>query len=71
MQCLEVQPVAAVCSTPSCNGFSMGRYFCNICKFFDNDNRSVYCILNIVLDAVIAVVENLNSSRPFFRLSFC
>nr|PNR27802.1 hypothetical protein PHYPA_029954 [Physcomitrium patens] len=42
MQCLQVQPVAAVCSTPSCNGFSMARYFCNICKFFDNDDRDIY-----------------------------
>lgn len=41
MKCLEVQPVAAVCSTPSCDGFSMARYFCNICKFFDNDDRYV------------------------------
>jgi zinc finger-like protein len=41
MECLQVQPVAAVCSTPSCNGFSMARYFCNICKFFDNDDRYI------------------------------
>ncbi|CAM6015632.1 unnamed protein product [Sphagnum balticum] len=42
MQCLEVQPVSSTCSTSSCNGFPMARYFCSICNFFDNDDRHIY-----------------------------
>ncbi|KAK4804888.1 hypothetical protein SAY86_004705 [Trapa natans] len=41
MRCLEIQPVGPTCMTPSCNGFSMAKYYCNICKFFD-DERNVY-----------------------------
>ncbi|KAG0483121.1 hypothetical protein HPP92_011205 [Vanilla planifolia] len=41
MQCLNIQPVATTCKTPSCNRFSMAKYFCSICKFFD-DERAVY-----------------------------
>jgi hypothetical protein len=43
MQCLEVQPVSSTCSTSSCNGFPMARYFCSICNFFDNNDRCVFC----------------------------
>ncbi|GMY18394.1 zinc finger protein BRUTUS-like [Fagus crenata] len=41
MRCLKIQPVGPVCSTPSCGGFSMAKYYCSICKFFD-DERTVY-----------------------------
>ncbi|CAD5165963.1 unnamed protein product [Musa acuminata subsp. malaccensis] len=41
MRCLKVQPVGPTCRTPSCAGFSMAKYYCNICKFFD-DERNVY-----------------------------
>ncbi|KAM7479689.1 hypothetical protein LguiA_027902 [Lonicera macranthoides] len=41
MRCLEIQAVGPICTTPSCNGFSMARYYCKICKFFD-DERTVY-----------------------------
>ncbi|KAJ4806511.1 zinc finger protein-like protein [Rhynchospora pubera] len=41
MQCLIVQPVGPTCKTPSCNELSMAKYFCSICKFFD-DERTVY-----------------------------
>ncbi|CAN6451570.1 unnamed protein product [Victoria cruziana] len=41
MRCLKIQPVGPTCITPSCAGFSMAKYFCNICKFFD-DERTVY-----------------------------
>ncbi|XP_057416206.1 zinc finger protein BRUTUS-like isoform X2 [Lotus japonicus] len=41
MRCLNIQPVGPICMTPSCNGLSMAKYFCNICKFFD-DERNVY-----------------------------
>lgn len=37
MQCLKIQPIGTVCSTPSCNGFSMAKYYCSICKFFDDE----------------------------------
>uniref|UniRef100_A0A2C9VNG9 CHY-type domain-containing protein n=1 Tax=Manihot esculenta TaxID=3983 RepID=A0A2C9VNG9_MANES len=41
MRCLKIQPVGPVCTTPSCGGFSMAKYYCSICKFFD-DERNVY-----------------------------
>ncbi|PNX96066.1 zinc finger protein [Trifolium pratense] len=41
MACMTIQPVGPICTTPSCNGLSMAKYYCNICKFFD-DERNVY-----------------------------
>ncbi|KAL6182863.1 hypothetical protein ACLB2K_044275 [Fragaria x ananassa] len=41
MCCLNIQPVGPICTTPSCNELSMANYYCNICKFFD-DERTVY-----------------------------
>ncbi|KAH0756217.1 hypothetical protein KY290_026487 [Solanum tuberosum] len=41
MNCLKVQPVGPTCTTPSCNGLSMAKYYCSSCKFFD-DERTVY-----------------------------
>ncbi|XP_050221797.1 zinc finger protein BRUTUS-like [Mercurialis annua] len=41
MRCLNIQPVGPACTTPSCGGFSMAKYYCSICKFFD-DERNVY-----------------------------
>ncbi|XP_047324920.1 zinc finger protein BRUTUS-like At1g18910 [Impatiens glandulifera] len=41
MKCLIIQPVGPTCSTFSCNNFSMARYFCRICKLFD-DLRDIY-----------------------------
>ncbi|KAL9262924.1 Zinc finger protein BRUTUS-like protein [Drosera capensis] len=41
MNCLKIQPIGPVCTTLSCKGLSMAKYYCNICKFFD-DERTVY-----------------------------
>ncbi|KAI5083489.1 hypothetical protein GOP47_0003232 [Adiantum capillus-veneris] len=41
MRCLEIQPVAQNCATPSCESFSMAKYYCSICKLFD-DKREIY-----------------------------
>ncbi|XP_019436687.1 PREDICTED: zinc finger protein BRUTUS-like isoform X1 [Lupinus angustifolius] len=41
MRCLTIQPVGPICISSSCNGLSMAKYYCNICKFFD-DERNVY-----------------------------
>ncbi|MBA0616657.1 hypothetical protein Godav_026159 [Gossypium davidsonii] len=41
MSCLKIQPVGPICITPSCSGLSMAKYYCSICKFFD-DERNVY-----------------------------
>ncbi|KAJ3670660.1 hypothetical protein LUZ60_008086 [Juncus effusus] len=43
MKCLKVQPISPNCSTPSCNGFSMAKYYCNICKLFDDDRNIYHC----------------------------
>lgn len=37
MKCLQMQPVGPMCRTPSCNGFSMAKYYCSSCKFFDDE----------------------------------
>lgn len=41
MCCLKIQPVGPICKTPSCEGLSMAKYYCSICKLFD-DERTVY-----------------------------
>ncbi|XP_057812774.2 zinc finger protein BRUTUS isoform X2 [Cryptomeria japonica] len=43
MRCLRIQAVAPTCATPSCEGFSMARYFCSICKFFDDERNIYHC----------------------------
>ncbi|KAL2515948.1 zinc ion binding [Forsythia ovata] len=43
MKCLVLQPIAPKCSTLSCDGFSMGRYYCRICKLFDDDRQIYHC----------------------------
>ncbi|KAG6753892.1 hypothetical protein POTOM_041896 [Populus tomentosa] len=47
MRCLKVQPVGQVCATPTCNGLSMAKYYCNICKFFD-DERHILAVTILV-----------------------
>lgn len=41
MRCLKIQPVGQTCTTATCDGFHMAKYFCNICKLFD-DERTIY-----------------------------
>ncbi|XP_048330069.2 zinc finger protein BRUTUS-like At1g18910 isoform X1 [Ziziphus jujuba] len=43
MKCLKIQPVGSTCSTPSCGKFSMARYYCRICKVFDDDRDIYHC----------------------------
>ncbi|KAK6134121.1 hypothetical protein DH2020_032121 [Rehmannia glutinosa] len=45
MNCLQIQPVGPVCTTPSCNGLSMAKYYCSSCKFFD-DERDMCSLMN-------------------------
>ncbi|KAK8470920.1 hypothetical protein PHAVU_003G094000 [Phaseolus vulgaris] len=37
MRCLTIQPVGSVCISPSCDGLTMAKHYCNICKFFDDE----------------------------------
>ncbi|KAF3597714.1 hypothetical protein DY000_02022786, partial [Brassica cretica] len=39
MRCLKVQPCGPICTTPSCEGFSMTKHYCNICKLFDDESK--------------------------------
>eukprot|EP00257_Ricinus_communis_P020353 XP_015579561.1 zinc finger protein BRUTUS [Ricinus communis] len=41
MRCLNIQPIGPACTTPSCGGLQMAKYYCSICKFFD-DERDIY-----------------------------
>ncbi|PIA40232.1 hypothetical protein AQUCO_02500140v1 [Aquilegia coerulea] len=43
MKCLTVQPVGATCSNISCNGLSMAKYFCSICRLYDNEREIYHC----------------------------
>ncbi|BFG21102.1 hypothetical protein CerSpe_073750 [Prunus speciosa] len=43
MQCLNIQPVGPICSTPSCNGFPMAKSYCSTCKLFDDDRNVYHC----------------------------
>ncbi|CAN4088160.1 unnamed protein product [Withania somnifera] len=43
IHCLKIQPIGPFCSTPSCGGFSMGRYYCKICKLFDDERQIYHC----------------------------
>lgn len=43
MKCLKIQLIGPNCSTPSCNGFSMSRYYCKICKLFDDERQIYHC----------------------------
>ncbi|KAJ6803287.1 uncharacterized protein M6B38_107735 [Iris pallida] len=43
MRCLKVQAIGQTCKTPSCNDFSMAKYYCNICKFFDDERMVYHC----------------------------
>ncbi|OWM86304.1 hypothetical protein CDL15_Pgr011128 [Punica granatum] len=41
MRCLNIQPVGPTCTTPSCDGLSMAKYYCSICKFFDDESHYI------------------------------
>ncbi|XP_012080185.1 zinc finger protein BRUTUS-like At1g18910 isoform X2 [Jatropha curcas] len=43
MKCLTIQPIGQTCSTVSCNNLSMARYYCKICKVFDDDREIYHC----------------------------
>ncbi|KAF5734721.1 hypothetical protein HS088_TW15G00213 [Tripterygium wilfordii] len=43
MECLIIQPIGPKCSTASCNSLSMARYYCRICKLFDDDREIYHC----------------------------
>ncbi|KAL1207854.1 Zinc finger protein BRUTUS-like [Cardamine amara subsp. amara] len=42
MKCLVIQPVGVNCSNTSCNS-SMGKYYCKICKLFDDEREIYHC----------------------------
>ncbi|KAA8532686.1 hypothetical protein F0562_032719 [Nyssa sinensis] len=41
MRCLQIQAIGPICKTPSCNELLLAKYYCSVCKFFD-DERTVY-----------------------------
>ncbi|KAH6799025.1 hypothetical protein C2S51_035509 [Perilla frutescens var. frutescens] len=43
MKCLIIQPIGPKCTSQSCGGFSMGRYYCRICKLFDDQRQIYHC----------------------------
>ncbi|KAF5459796.1 hypothetical protein F2P56_019714 [Juglans regia] len=43
MKCLKIQPIGRSCSTVSCDNFSMAKYYCKICKLFDDEREIYHC----------------------------
>ncbi|KZV21692.1 hypothetical protein F511_02850 [Dorcoceras hygrometricum] len=43
MKCLKIQPIGPKCTTSSCNDFSMARFYCSICKLFDDERQIYHC----------------------------
>ncbi|KAK7291673.1 hypothetical protein RIF29_07000 [Crotalaria pallida] len=43
MNCLIIQPISATCSTISCCNLSMAKYYCRICKLFDDEREIYHC----------------------------
>ncbi|XP_076943225.1 zinc finger protein BRUTUS-like At1g74770 [Bidens hawaiensis] len=43
MKCLIIQPIGPTCSTDSCNNLSMAKYYCPICKLFDDERKIYHC----------------------------
>ncbi|KAH9605249.1 hypothetical protein KSS87_002437, partial [Heliosperma pusillum] len=61
MQCCKIQPIGQVCTTPSCNGLPMSKYYCGICKFFDDERYSETWssdLKNNVLSGLSRTIEN-------------
>ncbi|KAL0701751.1 hypothetical protein Bca4012_057873 [Brassica carinata] len=42
MKCLLIQPIGANCSNTLCKS-SMGKYFCKICKLYDDERKIYHC----------------------------
>ncbi|MCL7041667.1 hypothetical protein MKW94_004556 [Papaver nudicaule] len=43
MKCMKVQPIGPACANISCDEFSMAKYFCGICKLYDDDREIYHC----------------------------
>ncbi|KAE9601465.1 putative aminoacyltransferase, E1 ubiquitin-activating enzyme [Lupinus albus] len=43
MKCLVIQPISATCSTISCGNLSMAKYYCRICKLFEDEREIYHC----------------------------
>ncbi|XP_075521268.1 LOW QUALITY PROTEIN: zinc finger protein BRUTUS-like [Primulina tabacum] len=43
MKCLTIQPIGPICTSISCNGFLMAKYYCSSCKFFDDEREVYHC----------------------------
>lgn len=65
MQCLKIQPVGQNCTTPSCGGFSMAKYYCGICKFFDDERYFLSCSSFAKLFSYLLQLDNLKTTLGF------
>ncbi|CAI0399161.1 unnamed protein product, partial [Linum tenue] len=43
MICLTVQPIQQTCTSVICNNLSMAKYYCQICKLFDDEREIYHC----------------------------
>ncbi|MED6184787.1 hypothetical protein PIB30_050836 [Stylosanthes scabra] len=42
MECLNIQPISATCSTSSCK-LTMAKYYCRICRLFEDEKEIYHC----------------------------
>lgn len=67
MKCLIIQPIGPICSTVSCHDFSMARYYCRICKFFDDERwYNPNCLLLSLLFSWLLQVHFLQKYFCFY-----
>lgn len=52
MRCLKIQAIGPICKTSSCDGFSMAKYFCSVCRFFDDERYGFILLKLSLLNAV-------------------
>lgn len=43
MKCLMIQPINSTCSSVSCRNLSMAKYYCRICKIFEDEREIYHC----------------------------
>ncbi|KAM7273757.1 hypothetical protein ACFE04_028421 [Oxalis oulophora] len=62
MKCLKIQPLGTICSTVSCNNFSMAKYYCRICKLFDDEREIYHCPEKSFMDVCPICHEDIFTS---------
>lgn len=71
MQCLKVQHVNPTCTNPSCNQFSMAKYYCNTCKLFDDERWIFWNINHLSWVNFTDMFYDIKIWRAVYHCPFC